>query len=170
MMKDYQAVDPAYKTLLRLIILIDSGLLLTLVVLIALLIPAILPWHGVLAATLILLPTLLLMTLWVSRRYHLTGYDVQSRAVHFRTGALWRTQTVVTLNRIQHVEVTQGPLERALKLARLIIYTAGGRGSDLTVPGLPLSKAESIRDSLLQRVDEQPRFDDTGTQGVARDE
>ncbi|MEX2334667.1 MAG: PH domain-containing protein, partial [Pseudohongiella sp.] len=106
---------------------------------------------------------LLLAIFWVPKRFRLTGYSVQPQAVYFRTGALWRVQTVVTLNRIQHVEITQGPLERWLKLARLIIYTAGGKGSDLTVPGLPLGGAESIRDGLLRDIDSQYNETDEGS-------
>ena len=153
---EYLPVDPAYKTLLRVVILIDTVLLLILCVLLSIAIPAVAPWHGAFAAMIVLLLAITLMTVWVNKRYRLTGYVVQPRAVYFRTGALWRTQTVVTLNRIQHVEITQGPLERWLKVARLVIYTAGGKSSDLTVPGLPLPHAESIRDGLLQKIESQP--------------
>ncbi|WP_339859900.1 PH domain-containing protein [Pseudohongiella acticola] len=153
---EYLPVDPAYKTLLRVVILIDTVLLLILCVLLSIAIPAVAPWHGAFAAMIVLLLAITLMTVWVNKRYRLTGYVVQPRAVYFRTGALWRTQTVVTLNRIQHVEITQGPLERWLKVARLVIYTAGGKTSDLTVPGLPLPRAEDIRDGLLQKIESQP--------------
>jgi uncharacterized protein len=156
MMMDYQAVDPAYKTLLRAVILIDTVLLLILFLMPGWLIPSVPLWPGALAATLVVLGSALLTMLWVPKRYRFTGYAVQPLTVHFRTGALWRTQTVVTLNRIQHVEITQGPLERWLKLARLVIYTAGGKTSDLTVPGLPLTTAESIRDGLLRELESQP--------------
>jgi uncharacterized protein len=170
MMTDYQDVDPAYKTLLRLIILMDSALLLVFCALLTGLLSVVPLWAGTLIAGLTILLAGVYATFWVNRRYRLTGYLVQPQAVYFRTGALWRTQTVVTLNRIQHVEITQGPLERLLKLARLVIYTAGGRGSDLTIPGLPVASAESIRDGLLQRIDEQPRFDDQGQAEAVSDE
>lgn len=170
MMMDYQDVDPAYKTLLRLIILMDTALLLVLCALLTRLVPIVTLWAGTTIAGLIILLAGIYATFWVNKRYRLTGYLVQPQAVYFRTGALWRTQTVVTLNRIQHVEITQGPLERLLKLARLVIYTAGGRGSDLTIPGLPVASAETIRDGLLQRIDEQPRFDEQGEAEAVSDE
>jgi membrane protein YdbS with pleckstrin-like domain len=153
---EYHSVDPAYKTLLRAIVLIDTVLLLFVCALVTIAIPAVEPWHGVIAAMVVLLAAIALATFWVQKRYRLTGFTVQPRAVYFRTGALWHAQTVVTFNRIQHVEITQGPLERWLKVARLVIYTAGGKTSDLTVPGLPLTQAESIRDGLLRKIEAQP--------------
>ena len=165
-MKQYQSVDPSYKTLLRLVILIDVLLLLMIITAATYLVPALLTWHGVGVAVLLLSFAGVLGTVVVPRRFRLTGYQLQPGVVQFRTGAFWRAQTAVTLNRIQHVEITQGPLERLLGLARLVIYTAGGKGSDLIVPGLAQLRAEAIRDSLLQRIDQHPSGDAAGNEGA----
>jgi membrane protein YdbS with pleckstrin-like domain len=37
-------------------------------------------------------------------------------------------------------------------LAKLIIYTAGSRGADILIPGLPLEYAEDMRDSLKDLI------------------
>tara|TARA_R110002072_G_scaffold170552_1_gene324051 strand:+ start:7824 stop:8336 length:513 start_codon:yes stop_codon:yes gene_type:complete len=167
---EYQPVDPAYKTLLRAVILFDALLLMALCAAATFLIPAVTLWHGAVIATVLLAVTVLFATLWVARRFCLTGYLVQPGVVYFRTGALWRAQTAVTVNRIQHVEITQGPLERWLGLARLVIYTAGGRGSDLTVPGLPQQHAEKIRDGLLQNIEQQQVTDNDDSNGEVTNE
>ncbi|RUO26827.1 hypothetical protein CWE09_09090 [Aliidiomarina minuta] len=156
----YQPVSPDYKHLLRVDILVNWGLLLVAGLIASYFITVIQYWHTALGALTIVLIMVLMMTLWVTRRYRLTGYQVQPQQVHFRTGALWRTQTAVAINRIQHVEITQGPVERYFKLAKLVIYTAGGSGSDLSVPGLPQAEAEQIRDQLLQRINQQTSGDD----------
>ncbi|MEX1057285.1 MAG: PH domain-containing protein [Natronospirillum sp.] len=101
------------------------------------------------------LPALLLavlMLLWVLRRYAHTGYCVRAADLHLRTGALWQRTLSVALNRIQHLEITQGPLERSLGIARLKIYTAGGSGYDLMLPGLPEATAERLKEHLLQHL------------------
>lgn len=156
----YQPVSPDYKQLLRVDILFNWGLLLVAGLIASYFLAIIQYLHTGLGAIIILIIMALLMTLWVARRYRLTGYQVLPQEVHFRTGALWRTQTAVAVNRIQHVEITQGPVERYFKLAKLVIYTAGGSGSDLSVPGLPQVEAEQIRDQLLQRINQQASGDD----------
>lgn len=167
---EYQPVDPSYKTLLRAVILLDALLLLVLCCVATFLIPGVLLWHGATIAAVLLSITVLFTTVWVPRRFRLTGYLVQAGVVHFCTGALWRAQTAVTVNRIQHVEITQGPLERWLGLARLVIYTAGGKGSDLTVPGLPQQHAEKIRDGLLQNIEQRQVADQDDIDGGVTNE
>ena len=35
-----------------------------------------------------------------------------------------------------------------MDLATLVVYTAGTRGADITIPGLPKDYAEALRDQL----------------------
>ena len=58
----------------------------------------------------------------------------------------------VSFNRIQHLEVRQGPIERAYGLATLAIYTAGTFSSDLQIPGLTLAKAQQLKTQLLNNI------------------
>lgn len=152
--RPFQPVDPAYRQQLRL----------TLVPWIFLVIPAwfviahnltglSMLWQG-LIASLPLWVIGLLIAVWVPRRYRHTGYQVRARDLHLRTGALWRQTTSVTINRIQHLELTRGPMERLLGLARLSIFTAGGSGQDLAIPGLKAETAEQLRQYLLQQIAE----------------
>ena len=112
------------------------------------------PWdfYSLMAAVLIAVILIVLLLTWAPRRYQLTGYVLNPAEVHYRTGALWRKQVSVPVNRIQHVEISQGVIERSLGLAKLVLYTAGGSGSDLAIPGLPLTTAEALRAQLLQQV------------------
>lgn len=107
--------------------------------------------HGLIAALPALLVVLLII-LWVPRRYAHTGYCVRTEDLHLRTGALFQSTTSVTLNRMQHLEINQGPLERTLGIARLMIFTAGGASYDLVLPGLPVNTAERLKEHLLQRI------------------
>ena len=147
----FKPVDPRYRTLLRVEILLNASLVVILAASGRFLFPenSRLIDAGIVGLVLI---TALLATIWVERRYRFTAYSVLPKEVHFRAGALWLKITSVAVNRIQHVEISQGPLERGFGLACLIIFTAGGRGSDLTVPGLERAHAESIRDELLGRI------------------
>lgn len=156
---EYKPVDSKYKTQLRIEILLNWGVLLVAAIVASVFIPA--PWHwlSAAAAAVLVILIILLLTLWVPRRYKLTGYAMEPLEVHYRTGALWRQQTAVPINRIQHVEITQGPMERGLALARLVLYTAGGTGSDLAVPGLLQADAEALRNQLLHQIGDEPESD-----------
>ena len=80
------------------------------------------------------------------------GYLLRDKDVSHKRGWINQTFTTVPFNRIQHVEVTQGLIERWLNLASLKIYTAGGNSSDLSIPGVTKDSAERIKSYLLKQV------------------
>lgn len=148
----YHRVDVKYITQLRIEIAARCALILTVTLILTVIASP--PWHiaGIALTGIMVIALLLLHSIWAPRRYQLTGYLACPEDVRYRTGALWRKHTAIPLNRIQHVEITQGGIERMLGLAKLIIYTAGGHGSDLAIPGLPFAHAEKLRDGLLASV------------------
>ncbi|MGU3411315.1 PH domain-containing protein [Microbacterium sp. M1A1_1b] len=54
------------------------------------------------------------------------GYRFVPGAVLLRMGAVWRTLVVVPLPRVQSVKVSQGPVERLLRLASVHVQTVHG--------------------------------------------
>jgi len=92
---------------------------------------------------------LLLMLFIIPRKVKHTKYLLRSLDLHLQKGLMWRKTVSVGINRIQHMEITQGPLERMLKLSRLAIYTAGGIRSDLNIPGLQTEDAQGLKSQLL---------------------
>ncbi|WP_194756729.1 PH domain-containing protein [Aliidiomarina indica] len=152
----WQHVSPRYVSLLRIDKSILCGLILIVVSLPAILVDAVPLWAaGIFWGALFVL-WLILIFLWAPRRFRVTAFATEPKEVHFRVGALWYRHTAVTHNRIQHLEIEQSPFERMLGLARLIIFTAGGSGADLTIPGLARDDAMALRDELLSMIrDEQ---------------
>jgi membrane protein YdbS with pleckstrin-like domain len=65
----------------------------------------------------------------------------------------WRTITSVPRSRIQHTDVSQGPLERRYGLGTLLVYTAGTQHSEVKLTGLELTVARGIRAHLLPSDD-----------------
>ncbi len=86
------------------------------------------------------------------RRYQYTAFAATEVAIMLRRGALWRSQRGVPLNRIQHIELKEGWLERQFGICHLYIYTAGSGGADIRIPGLPPSTAEALKLQLLQTI------------------
>lgn len=54
------------------------------------------------------------------------GYRFVPGAVLLRLGAVWRSLVIVPLPRVQSIKVSQGPLERALRLASVHVQTVQG--------------------------------------------
>ena len=59
-------------------------------------------------------------------------------------------QTVAPYVRIQHVDASRGPIERAFGLATTVVYTAGSRSADVSIPGLSPERAEDLQARLKQ--------------------
>lgn len=65
------------------------------------------------------------------------------------SGVIVRNISAIPLQRIQHVDLRQGPVEQWFGLSKLLIFTASGSGADGYIPGLSLDVAGKLRDTLL---------------------
>ena len=65
-------------------------------------------------------------------------------------GILFVEERAVPVRRMQHVDLLRGPLERLFGLATLVVFTAGNEGSAFRVPGLSLTRAQELRDAIVQ--------------------
>ncbi|MFN3945093.1 MAG: PH domain-containing protein [Allosphingosinicella sp.] len=86
------------------------------------------------------------------RRYRAWGYREEEDELHIASGLWIRLRTAVPFGRVQHIDVAQGPIERPLGLATLILHTAGTRGSAVALPGLPVAEAERMRDRIRAKI------------------
>lgn len=83
-------------------------------------------------------------------RYRVWRYEVRTDSLFLERGVVTRVRTVVPYVRIQHVDVSRGPVERTLGLASVVVYTAGSRGADVTIPGVPPERADDLQTRLKQ--------------------
>jgi membrane protein YdbS with pleckstrin-like domain len=89
---------------------------------------------------------------WLPRaRHRFWRYHVADDALELRHGVLKRVHSAIPYFRVQHIDVAQGPVERAVGLARLIVHTASA-GTDATIPGIAAGDAESLRRLILTRA------------------
>jgi membrane protein YdbS with pleckstrin-like domain len=89
---------------------------------------------------------------WPPLAYRHTSYTVSTEGIEIRRGVIWRVVTNVPRTRVQHTDVSQGPLERSSELGTLVIYTAGTDDASVHLPGLTHPVALRIRDHLLPRA------------------
>jgi len=86
-------------------------------------------------------------------------FDLQDDALFLLRGVVTRTDTSVPYVRVQHVDTTRGPVERAIGLASVVVYTAGTRGADITIPGLRPERATELREQLRDLANESEATD-----------
>lgn len=82
------------------------------------------------------------------------GYAERDTDLYIKSGIWFRKLTVVPYGRMQAVEVTSGPLERAFKVASVKLVTASAQ-SDAVIPGLDPADAALLRDRLTERGETQ---------------
>lgn len=79
----------------------------------------------------------------------------------YRSGLIFHKTLILPLSRVQHVESSSGPIERAFDLMRVTCFTAGGQQADLVVKGLRSEDAERVRLYLLRQIQRDDE-DDAG--------
>jgi membrane protein YdbS with pleckstrin-like domain len=81
-------------------------------------------------------------------RYRIWRFEIQDDALYLKRGVFTRVTTAVPFVRVQHVDTQRGPIERLVGLASVVVYTAGSRGADVTIPGLRPERADEIQNQL----------------------
>lgn len=92
----------------------------------------------------------------VPGRWRRWGYAFTDRELHVGQGWLTQMHTIVPVSRVQHIDVSQGPIERSAGVATLILHTAGTEGSRVILPGISRQRAEEIRDAIRGRISDAP--------------
>ena len=86
---------------------------------------------------------------WPRVRYRHLRYRLDPQGFTILRGVVWRSVTSVPKSRVQHTDVSQGPLERTFDLATLVVHTAGTQDASVSLGGLPHGVALRIRDYLI---------------------
>lgn len=86
---------------------------------------------------------------WPARAYQHTSFRVDEQGIEIRKGVYWRVVINVPRSRVQHIDVSQGPIERRFELGTLVIYTAGTEHAKVDLEGLEHGRALAIRELLL---------------------
>ena len=90
----------------------------------------------------------------VIRKSQVKGVALREFDIAYRSGLFWRKTVIVAFNRVQHVEVSSGPLQRKFGLASVKFFTAGGSSVDLSIDGLTMERAEQVRAFIATKIDD----------------
>lgn len=92
---------------------------------------------------------LTLSWIWPPLYYRHLRYAVDETGIVIQRGVLWRSYIALPRVRIQHTDVSQGPLQRHYGVGTLKLYTAGSRYTKIELAGLAHAEAIALRDALL---------------------
>ncbi|EFW92695.1 membrane-flanked domain protein [Haladaptatus paucihalophilus DX253] len=85
---------------------------------------------------------------YVLFKYRTWRFEIRDDDLYLERGVFTRVTTVVPFVRVQHVDTQRGPIERLLGLGSVVVYTAGSRGADVTIPGLTPERASELQGRL----------------------
>ncbi|HLS29702.1 MAG TPA: PH domain-containing protein [Flavobacteriaceae bacterium] len=80
------------------------------------------------------------------------GYALREKDIIFRQGYITTQTTVVPFNRIQHSAINRSLFDKVFGIASLEIYTAGGSGSDVNIPGLSPERAGELNSVVSEKI------------------
>ncbi|MBN9788815.1 hypothetical protein DMP17_09430 [Pseudonocardia sp. TMWB2A] len=110
-----------------------------------------LPWRGPLLGAFVglLLAGVLLLP---ARRFARWGYQLDAERLRVVRGYWFHVDTIVPFVRVQHIDVSQGPVERLCGVSTLTVHTAGTLNSVVDLPGLDPERAAAMRDAIRDRI------------------
>lgn len=94
---------------------------------------------------------LFLIWRWPPAYYRALEFGVDAQGIAIQRGIFWRSRILLPRIRVQHSDVSQGPLERRYGVATLKLYTAGSHYTKVELPGLTHDDALALRDQLVAR-------------------
>jgi len=80
-------------------------------------------------------------------------YAVRDKDISYKSGIFFKSLTTVPFNRIQHIEIDEGPISRFFGLSSLSVFTAGDSSDDLEINGLLQEEALKIKEFISTKID-----------------
>ena len=146
--EDLTPLDPRYKTMMRVVAALIAVALLIGASVAEIAIPG---WTGVIWVPAAFVIAYLVFYLPM-RRYATRGYSLVEERLRVVRGVLFHSDTVVPFGRVQHIDVTQSPLERLYDLSQLVVHTAGSHNASVVLEGLKRETAESLREEIRAHI------------------
>ncbi len=101
----------------------------------------------------------LLLQLWLPFHLLKTRYLLRSQDFLLESGAWWRKAVLIPLSRVQHVTVSQGPLQKRFGLATLSVFTAGGDHAEATLADIDYALAQTLSLQLSYLIPKEDQTD-----------
>ena len=116
------------------------------------------PWSWLLPVTLVIANFILLLLAisWPAIEHRHVRWSTGPVGVEIKRGVFWKHRIAIPWARVQHADVSQGPLARQFSIGNLTIHTAGTKHASIDIEGLSYAVAMELRDEVIR----QRRADD----------
>ena len=81
-------------------------------------------------------------------RFRAWRYTLRDDHLYLEYGVFIKVRTMMPYVRVQHIDTQRRISDRLLGLSRLVVYTAGSRGADVSIPGLLPEDADDMQEKL----------------------
>jgi membrane protein YdbS with pleckstrin-like domain len=109
-------------------------------------------FYGLLAAVIIVVAALLLSAIvWPGVEHRHRRWRLTDVGLEVRYGVWWKHMQAIPWARVQHADVTQGPLQRMYGVGTLTVHTAGTSNSSVNLAGLSHEVAIELRDEIIRQ-------------------
>ena len=88
---------------------------------------------------------------WPPISYRHLFWRLTDHGLEIKKGVWWKEEISVPAARVQHADVSQGPLQRHFGLCTLTVHTAGKDHASVDLHGLTHEVAISIRDQVVRQ-------------------
>ena len=86
------------------------------------------------------------------RIFRRLGWRADGDQLQVVRGWLVHVDTIVPFVRVQHIDVSRGPLDKMFRTATLVIHTAGTHNNIVVVPGLAPERADALRATIRATI------------------
>jgi uncharacterized protein len=98
----------------------------------------------------------ILAWIWPKKEFRHTQWRATEAGLEIHKGVIWRHRIIVPMSRVQHADVTQGPIQRMFGLGTLVVHTAGTSNASVDLAGIDHQAAIEVRDMIIRfRSDKQ---------------
>ncbi len=148
----YEKLDPAYRKVSIYFTSFVFAVLLTIYLMAGLFIDELYQFPWILIFSIIWSVFMGIFMILAIKGYEYEGYAIREKDILYKSGIFFRSTLIIPFNRVQHCEIEQGPIDRFFRLSELSLFTAGGSGSDLCIPGLGEEKAAALKNFITNKV------------------
>lgn len=92
-----------------------------------------------------------LFYIWPAWSYRCTTYRLNEMGLEIHHGVFWKHRTSVPVARVQHADVSQGPLQRKFELGKLTVHTAGTQNASVELNGIAHDVAVELRNQIVSQ-------------------
>ncbi|MNV65092.1 Bacterial membrane flanked domain protein [compost metagenome] len=94
----------------------------------------------------------MLLILIYQARIKRTGYAIREKDLIYKSGIISISTSIIPFTRIQHISLNEGIFSRMFQLGALHVFTAGGASGSITIPGLDIELARTVKEELTRQL------------------